>query len=227
MEKTYTVTLAIFSRDNLVTWSGQEEVTANDVAGAAEAGMALTKSKHHVLETDTLHVLRTQAHAGVFHTGEVDDLIESGAHFSPDRLYRYSLHRIWDSNTKPAMFIGLNPSTADERLNDPTVRRCLRFAKDWGYGGLIMTNAFGLRATSPKVLLSAKDPVGPENNACLLRLANEAGIVIAAWGNHGGILNRSLTIKKLLPHLNHLGLTGVGQPKHPLYLAAASKPQPW
>lgn len=83
------------------------------------------------------------------------------------------------------MFVGLNPSTADELLDDPTIRRCVAFARSWGYGALCMTNLFAFRATDPDVMKSADDPVGPENDQHLQDLANGASVVIAAWGVHG------------------------------------------
>lgn len=142
----------------------------------------------------------------------------SDAHFSPCRKWRYNLRRIWDIEKPTAMFIGLNPSTADEIKNDPTVRRCLGFAYDWGYGGLIMTNAFAFRSTDPKVMKAQEDPVGLENDYWLVKSAQQAEIVVAAWGNHGIFCDRTTQILKLLSNLQCLGTTKSGQPKHPLYL---------
>ena len=208
-------------------WSGHVEVEAKSVREAAEAGVKkVEQTVPHSIE-EVIQVLRVQRHSGTFAKGEIDGLEDSGACFSPDRLYRYGLYRIWDITKSPAMFIGLNPSTADERLNDPTVRRCVRFAKDLGYGGLIMTNAFAFRATSPKALRSINDPVGPDSDAWLQRLSQRAGIVIAAWGNHGALNGRGQHIRQLLQSLHHFGLTGGGEPRHPLYLPADLKPQRW
>ncbi|MCU7816788.1 MAG: DUF1643 domain-containing protein [Candidatus Thiodiazotropha sp. (ex Rostrolucina anterorostrata)] len=83
-----------------------------------------------------------------------------GAVLSPDRDYRYSLWRIWQPDDPYALFIGLNPSTADEYENDPTIRRCIRFAKDWGFGGLYMANLFAIRATKPKIMKAHHAPIG-------------------------------------------------------------------
>ncbi|MEP0894347.1 DUF1643 domain-containing protein [Leptolyngbya boryana FACHB-1624] len=83
------------------------------------------------------------------------------------------------------MFVGLNPSTADETHDDPTIRRCTKFAKDWGYSGLCMTNLFAYRATDPKEMIASVDSIGLENDQYLLEYAARAGIVVAAWGNHG------------------------------------------
>ena len=121
-----------------------------------------------------------------------------GAVFSPCRTWRYTLTRVWDMTVPPAMFIGLNPSTADEVNNDPTVRRCLGFAKQWGYGGLIMTNIFAYRATDPRVMKAAKDPVGLKNDVWLKKMGEEAAIVVAAWGVHGAFGDRGAQVLKLI-----------------------------
>ena len=227
IQRSYTVSAVICSPARTPRWSGQVDVEGENVKEAIEAGRQ--KVEHMIPHSpeETVQVLRVQRHSNTFSNGEAGGLEDFGADFSPNRLYRYGLYRIWDRALKPAMIIGLNPSTADERLNDPTVRRCLRLAKDLGYGGLIMTNAFAFRATNPKMLKSIDDPVGPENDAWLLKLSQRARIVIAAWGNHGAINGRGQQIRRLLPSLQHFGLTSRGEPKHPLYLPANMKPQPW
>ena len=150
---------------------------------------------------------------------------DNGARFSMCRVYRYALWRFWDRSLPFGMFIGLNPSTADETNNDPTVRRCIRFVRDWGFGGLIMTNAFAIRATDPRVMLAHEDPIGPNNDYWLKRIADEAGIVIAAWGIHGSHRDRDKAILSMLDgKVRHLGLTKAGNPRHPLYLRADTKP---
>lgn len=147
-------------------------------------------------------------------------IIDKGnnAVFSRDRTYRYILTRQWDEGKPYAMFIGLNPSTADETRDDPTIRRCINFAKRWGYGALVMMNLFAYRATDPEVMKEAEDPIGPETDSWIHAFAQDAGIVIAAWGVHGTHLNRSAAIKLMLPELYCLGMTQKGHPKHPLYL---------
>ena len=142
------------------------------------------------------------------------------AEFSPDRVYRYALYRTWDAAKPKVLFVGLNPSTADESIDDPTVRRCKGFAADWGYGGLIMANLFALRATKPKVMMAHIAPIGPDNNYWLEKLARETEITVAAWGNHGRYLNRDQVVVEFLPRMWHLGITKEGKPKHPLYLKA-------
>ena len=95
--------------------------------------------------------------------------------FSPCRRYRYTLWRAWDMfNPGYVMFIGLNPSTADEVQDDPTIRRCIGYAKEWGYGAFCMTNIFAFRATDPRVMKAQADPVGPENDKWLTECAKGA-----------------------------------------------------
>lgn len=149
---------------------------------------------------------------------------DMGAEFSPCREYRYALWRWWEKAEPYAMFVGLNPSTADETEDDPTIRRCKRFAADWGYGGLVMTNLFAIRATDPKVMLAHGEPIGQENDDHLRDLGRHAGIVVAAWGAHGGHQDRDREVIRMIPCMHHLGLTKIGKPKHPLYLRADTKP---
>lgn len=145
--------------------------------------------------------------------------------FSPDRIYRYSLWREWGLAHSPyAMFIGLNPSIADEIRDDPTVRRCMRFAKDWGYGAMVMANIFAFRATLPEVLMAQADPVGPGNDEWLEMCASKAGIKVACWGTRGSHLDRGLAVRRLIGSLSCLGLTKDGFPRHPLYLKASTMP---
>jgi len=145
------------------------------------------------------------------------------AAFSSDRKYRYALWRIWDKSKPVCMFIGLNPSTADENVDDPTIRRCESFAGSWGYGGLCMTNIFAYRSTDPRNLCGNSDPIGSENDAWLTYLATHSGIVVACWGDWGELLSRYKEVVKLIPDLHCLGTTKKGQPKHPLYLSKATK----
>ncbi|MDO8775057.1 MAG: DUF1643 domain-containing protein [Burkholderiaceae bacterium] len=157
--------------------------------------------------------------------------MERTATFSPCRRYRYSLWRNWsvllESGNSYAMFIGLNPSTADETLDDPTIRRCMAFAKSWGYDGLCMTNLFAFRATEPDVMLAELDPVGVGNDAHLLAMAKNAGIVIAAWGTPGTHMGRDVSVRELIPNLHYLRLTKAGHPGHPLYLPGDLMPTSW
>ena len=153
--------------------------------------------------------------------------MKKGARFSDCRTYRYGLWRLWDEATAYAMFIGLNPSTADEINDDPTIKRCISYAKEWGYGGLMMANLFAYRATDPEIMLQAKDPIGPENDRLLLEYANKAGVVVGAWGNAGAHLNRASKVLEMLPGICYLKLNKTGHPAHPLYLSAKLKPKPF
>ena len=146
------------------------------------------------------------------------------AWFSPCKKYRYALSRIWEPSKPYVLFIGLNPSTADAIKDDPTIRRCQRYAADWGYGGLYVANLFAYRATKPEVLKAASEPVGHDNNRWLTKLAKGAGIVIAAWGNDGQFKNRAEQVLRELPQLHCLKINRSGQPAHPLYQNASAKP---
>ena len=150
------------------------------------------------------------------------------AAFSPDRRYRYSLTRTWDPDWPPAVFVMLNPSTADAFQADPTIRRCLGFARAWHAGGIIVVNLFALRSPDPAVLRTDPDPVGPDNDTVIAHtLAGPTvGPVVAAWGTLGGLLGRDKTVRRILsahcPELLCLGVTRDGHPRHPLYVPAAT-----
>jgi hypothetical protein len=152
--------------------------------------------------------------------------METTAELSSCRNYRYALWRRWDNSKPLAMIIGLNPSTADEVSNDPTLIRCINFAKSWGYGGVCMANLFAYRATKPKVMKLQTDPIGISNDKWLAKLASESDIVIAAWGNHGSFKKRSTFVVDMLPNLYYLQMNKSGQPAHPLYLKADLIPVP-
>lgn len=150
------------------------------------------------------------------------------ATFDSSGAYRYELGRCWDSARPACTFVMLNPSTADETVLDPTVRRCLSFARVWGFGSLRVGNIFGLRSTDPRALYSNADPVGPDNLDALVAMAASSGLVVAAWGNHGLLRDQGARIRALLgPSVHHLGLTGQGQPRHPLYLRSGIVPERW
>lgn len=153
------------------------------------------------------------------------EILYSDAVFSKNRIYRYALWRTWDKKLPKVLFIGLNPSTADEIKDDPTIRRCMRFAYDWGFGGYIMGNIFAYRSTDPKNLKKTSNPIGKENDFWLVKLHKEASLTIGAWGNHGKILNRSNEVIKLIDDLHCLKITKENQPMHPLYLPSKLKPK--
>ena len=158
-------------------------------------------------------------------------MTESGATFSPCRRWRYLLWRRWDASQPAANFLMLNPSTADEVQLDPTCARARDYAERWGYGALVVTNIFAFRNTNPKQMKAAPDPVGPGNDAAIVRAARQSAIVVCAWGNHGAFLERSARVKTLLAkqdlQLHALRLNANGEPAHPLYLPGRLKPISW
>lgn len=150
--------------------------------------------------------------------------MNTDAVFSECRKYRYALWRTWDDSKPYAMFIGLNPSTADETENDSTIHRCINFAKDWGYGGLCMANLFAFCTKDPGEMKAAESPIGPLNNEWLSKLSNNAGIVIAAWGDDGSYLGRSKEVTAMLTNLKCLKINKSGEPAHPLYQPGTAVP---
>ncbi len=156
---------------------------------------------------------------------------EAGAKFSSCRRWRYLLWRRWDPSLPVANFLMLNPSTADERVLDPTCTRARRYVERWGYGALIVTNVFGWRATDPAGLRQTDDPVGPGNDGAILRAAAESELLVCAWGNHALLEGRSAAVRRLLREagvaLHALRLNANGEPAHPLYLPGSLEPAPW
>lgn len=178
-------------------------------------------------------------------------MIERVTTFSSDRCYRYTLWREWQHPPRPmcgdcelskddkcvndgtpcdptayVMFIGLNPSTADETKDDPTIRRCKAFAQAWGFGAMCMTNLFAWRDTDPNVMKKVSKPIGEDNDKWLAEIASHAGIIIAAWGKHGKHMYRANAVKLLIPTLHCLRKNKDGSPEHPLYLPGDLKPIP-
>lgn len=136
-------------------------------------------------------------------------------------LYRYRLTREWDAGKGAVNFVMLNPSTADGLQDDATIRRCIGFARTWGFRKLVVTNLYAFRATNPKRLWEVDDPRGPENGRHVDTAMDEADQVILAWGAHGKRMdNGDLICVRVDPKIFHLGLTRDGRPKHPLYLPA-------
>lgn len=149
---------------------------------------------------------------------------------SPCRRYRYTLWREWEPDTLESylMVIGLNPSTADETADDPTIRKCMGFAKRWGFGALCMTNLFAWRDTKPENMKKAEFPEGTDNQHHILRTASEAGMVLCAWGNHGAYRHAGLNVIQWLDSIDVqprcLGRNADGSPKHPLYVPYSVTP---
>jgi len=146
--------------------------------------------------------------------------IISAAGFSPCGKYRYWLTRTWDTERSQLAWIMLNPSTADASANDPTIRKCMGFARDWGYGGIIVVNLFAYRTAYPSELRTVADPVGPDNDREILRWVDDAAEVVAAWGSNQYIGERDREVLRLLKDRapKCLGTTNEGCPRHPLYV---------
>ncbi|MCT4654190.1 MAG: DUF1643 domain-containing protein [Cohaesibacter sp.] len=160
-----------------------------------------------------------------------EDGKQSKALYSPCETYRYALTRQWDESGKKLLFIMLNPSKATELKNDPTIERCERRALALGYGAFRACNLFAFRATDPRDLKKAKDPLGPDNLAQLLKAAHWADTILCAWGTHGAHNGMGEAIHRLLNaqgyRLHHLGLSKDGHPKHPLYIRYEETPRLW
>jgi hypothetical protein len=158
--------------------------------------------------------------------------IHRGADISDCTRYRYRLWRWWNLEKPLLGFIMLNPSTADAYTDDPTIRKCAGFAQRFGYGGVMVTNLFDYRATSPSDLKEATQPISPDNDTFLSTEAAACVTTICAWGNHGAYLGRSSQVLDLLQkatakiNLKALTFTKEGQPGHPLYLPYTSALQP-
>jgi hypothetical protein len=144
--------------------------------------------------------------------------------------YRYTLWRIWDRSKPILLYIMLNPSTADDVENDPTIRRCIGFAHELGYGGIMVVNLFAYRSVSPDALGYAKDPIGPNNDHHILVQARAADRIICAWGPNGAFRDRDIAVMKMLreggvtARIECLRLTKANHPGHPLYIMSGTVP---
>ncbi len=154
----------------------------------------------------------------------------SVATYSDCERYRYALTRVW-SDGQRVLFVMLNPSTATEMQNDPTVERCERRARALGFGAFRVCNIFAYRATDPRDMRAQADPVGPMNDAAIREGVDWADEVVAAWGTHGEHLGRGPAVESLLRDAGaapkHLGLSKAGHPKHPLYIGYNVQPEEW
>ncbi len=155
----------------------------------------------------------------------------SEARYSACGQYRYALTRVWQPDAPRLLWIMLNPSTASELRNDPTVARCENRARAGGFGSFRVVNLFAFRATDPRDLRRAADPMGPENDATLAEAADWADVILCAWGMHGDWHGRGPEVAAALHRaghaLHHLGLTQGGAPRHPLYLPRSTPMQIW
>ena len=158
-------------------------------------------------------------------------MIEGWAEFSDDRAYRYLLGRKISNSNRRLLFIMLNPGTADEIHNDPTIRRCIGFAERWNFGVLEVANLFAFRTSYVTELRHAAEyPIGSGNDLWIRRALNSADRVVLAWGNHGSYLGRSHQVRRIVIETTqpyHFGLNKTGEPKHPLYLPAATILKPF
>lgn len=159
------------------------------------------------------------------------DGVASRAVYSDCGAYRYLLERSWDPAGGRIAYVMLNPSTASELANDPTVERCERRARAMGYGAFRVVNLFAFRATRPADLRRAAAPEGPGNLAAIAGACDWADLILAAWGVHGARRGAGPALAARLRDegraLHHLGLTRDGHPRHPLYVAYARAPEPW
>ena len=150
--------------------------------------------------------------------------VGSSACLSEDGTHRYQLERIWDEAKPIVMFVMLNPSTADWKENDPTIRRCLGFAKRWGFGGLLVGNLFSFRSTNPKELLEQEKLIIWMNIQHLKEMSERSKLIVYAWGNSSIVkkLEKRFPDYKPLSEIvgepHYIELCQDGTPKHPLYL---------
>lgn len=149
----------------------------------------------------------------------------------PEFKYRYTLTRRWDESKGVVNWLMLNPSTADHRKLDPTLRRCRDFTASWGYGGFTVTNLFAIRTKDPLVMKASFDPIGEDNDFHIVEQAQQANLVICGWGTHGGWLGRDTQVRALLDKyaikLHYLRITRNGFPNHPLFLPSVLRPLEW
>jgi hypothetical protein len=142
--------------------------------------------------------------------------------------YRYRLWRTWDAALPRVAFVMLNPSTADHRKDDPTIRRCIGLSRAWGYGGLVVVNLFAYRTPAVAALRQVPDPIGPDNDRHVRAASRRAAAVVLAWGVHGTLHGRDQEVLRLLGRCRRpllcLGTTRDGHPRHPLYLPSGIRP---
>jgi hypothetical protein len=155
----------------------------------------------------------------------------AGGLYSPDSRYRYHLWQRWDSTKPNCCFVLASPGPNDELGNDPTLARLARIAASADCGGLELVNLFALRAPGPRELEAARDPIGPSNDIVLMHVAESAGMVVCAWGQHGLLLSRGRIVKKMLVDaglaLHVLAETVAGHPEHPSLVAFDRQPIRW
>lgn len=208
---------------DLVTVAGAEYIVSlhqdeHVTVTSADGGAGFTVHQHCVSERLVLD--------------EGGDLIEHAtALFNAARTHRYLLTRIWDADVPPVVFLMLNPSVADAFVPDPTITRCLGFARRENAGGLVVVNLFALRSTDPSVVAAHPNPVGHSNNRLIVEAVQDAAVVIAGWGVHGQLGGRDCAVAHLLDgysrKLKCLGRNQDGSPKHPLYIRGDQPLEPY
>jgi len=155
------------------------------------------------------------------------DYITKTANFSSCLRYRYNLVRRWRDNSRHILFVGLNPSIADDNIDDPTTRRCIKFAKLWGYGSMELVNLFSYCATDPRDLIHQPDPIGPKNDSWIQKANSRSDITIACWGSFIYAQNRATQITNKIKKLHCLRINRNYSPAHPLYLPLNLRPLPY
>ncbi|NJN22550.1 MAG: DUF1643 domain-containing protein [Leptolyngbya sp. RL_3_1] len=161
----------------------------------------------------------------------IDRPLERSATFDVTGQYRYCLGRRWDSRQPCLTWVMLNPSQADHRQEDPTLRRCLGLTQAWGYGALTVVNLFAYCSSQPRDLKRVADPIGPENDRYLLAACADVPTIVLAWGNGGNLHGRDRAVLALLARdrdrCHCLGRNQTGQPRHPLYVKRQAQLCPW
>lgn len=158
--------------------------------------------------------------------------IDGAAVFSRCLAYRYALSRRWGTEAikRSVVFVMLNPSTASENIDDPTVRKCIGFAKRWGYPQLDIVNLFAWRSTEPAMLLRIEDPVGRENDKWIANYtSNLLDLIVVAWGGNGDLHRERVdqVVKLINRPVMCVGTTQSGQPRHPLMVSYSTVARPW
>lgn len=162
-----------------------------------------------------------------------DDVKSTAVYGGTNDEYRYSLIREWDPSRKRILWLLMNPSVATETGDDPTVAKCQRFSRKWGYGSMAVANSFAYRCTDQKRLLETPDAIGPDNNTHILRLASEADKIMICFGtpHHKELQGRGVEVADMLRKNGHklyvLKLSTKGRPYHPLYLSEKLEPILW
>lgn len=158
-----------------------------------------------------------------------DLFLERDAVISDCGRYRYLLRRTWDHKLPRALFVMLNPSTADAEVDDATIRSCIRLSRALCYGSFEVVNLFAFRATDPRELKNNSDVIGPENDAAIEGAIGRCDVAICAWGAHQMAESRGRNVRSILrsyrPAVFSLGTTKAGHPKHPLYIKTGTKLQ--